>query len=72
MSHSLRKALAVLTWKFIDSIAITLKYTLHIILLILLVSVTLHKNNQGKYYYKQYYEFWKYGVPLDRSVFRGG
>ena len=50
VSHSLRTVLAVLTWKFIHSIAITLKCTLHIILLKLLVSVTLHKNNQGRYY----------------------
>ena len=50
VSHSSRTVLAVLTWKFIHSIAITLKCTLHLILLILLLSVTLHKNNQGKYY----------------------
>jgi len=43
-------ALAVLTWKFIHCIARTLKCTLYRILLKLVVSVTVHKKNQGKYY----------------------
>jgi len=46
----MRTVLAVRTRKFIDGIAITLKYILHIILFILLVAVSLHENNQGKYY----------------------